>query len=95
MSVDDKNTKINNTGHKTHEVKIYPVYYKAIVSGDKTWELRKNDRDYKVGDYILLREYDKGKYTGHKTIRRISYVYKGTGQFGLSEGYCILSLKKT
>jgi len=42
----------------THELKILPQYFRELYRGNKTFELRKDDRDYQVGDYLVLREYD-------------------------------------
>lgn len=42
---------------KTHELKILPQYFKAVQNGSKTFELRKNDRRFKVGDTLILREW--------------------------------------
>lgn len=39
-----------------HELKILPEYYKAQVEGKKNFEIRKNDRDYKLGDKLVLQE---------------------------------------
>ena len=48
-----------------HELKIQSEYFVAVNNKTKTFEIRKNDRDFKVGDKILLREIDScGKYTG-------------------------------
>jgi|TARA_Y100000310_G_scaffold298310_1_gene332146 hypothetical protein len=44
---------------KTHELKTEPKYFGRLVSGDKTFEIRKNDRDFQVGDELILKEYDK------------------------------------
>ena len=41
-----------------HELKILPEYFKAQKAGKKNFEIRKNDRDYKVGDKLVLTEYD-------------------------------------
>lgn len=41
-----------------HELKILPEYFKAQKAGKKNFEIRKNDRDYKVGDKLVLKEYD-------------------------------------
>ena len=41
-----------------HVLKCWPQYYRAIESGEKTWEIRKNDRDYHVGDILHLRPWD-------------------------------------
>ncbi|BDU37170.1 DUF3850 domain-containing protein [Vibrio nigripulchritudo] len=37
-----------------HEIKIESPFFHAVLSGDKTFEIRKNDRDYKVGDTLVL-----------------------------------------
>jgi hypothetical protein len=61
---------------KTHELKTWPVFYKDIVNGTKTFEVRKNDRNFQLGDILLLREYDPDaeQYTGAKTERVITYI---------------------
>ena len=75
-----------------HNLKILPKYFEAVKSGEKTFELRKADRDYKVGDWLHLREWN-GEYTGRYCYRKIKYIYKGTGEYGLAEGYWILGIK--
>jgi hypothetical protein len=45
---------------KTHYLKTWPEYFQAIKSGEKKAELRLNDRDFKVGDELVLQEYDPG-----------------------------------
>ena len=39
-----------------HEVKIIPKYLNKIIKGKKSYEVRKNDRDYIAGDCIALNE---------------------------------------
>ena len=39
---------------KVHNLKIKPQYFKDVVSGIKTFEVRKNDRNFKVGDLMVL-----------------------------------------
>ena len=41
---------------KTHDVKLVSDFYDDSASGVKSFEIRKNDRDYQVGDYLNLRE---------------------------------------
>lgn len=63
-----------------HDLKCWPVYYRAIIGGSKTFEVRKGmDRLYKTGDYLDLREWDPEtkQYTGAHAVRRISYVMHG------------------
>lgn len=74
-----------------HELKIKPIYYDAVVNGEKRFEIRKDDRNFKVGDLIRLQEYDKD-YTGRDSLYEIIYKLND-GEFGLKKGYCILSIK--
>jgi hypothetical protein len=80
---------------KTHHLKTWPEYFKEISSGNKTFEVRKNDRDYQVGDILYLHEWLplQQEYTGGLEIFKISYILYG-GQFGIEEGVCVMSLKE-
>lgn len=80
-------------GHKTHEVKIAASYYGDIVSGKKKFELRKNDRGYKVGDSLKMLEFKDGKHTGRTIDADITYMLED--YTGLEEGYCILGVDVT
>lgn len=40
-----------------HAVKAYPEYYNGLATGDKTFEVRKNDRPYAVGDILAVNEF--------------------------------------
>jgi len=73
-----------------HAIKILPVYYDAVVSNIKHFELRKDDRDYQVGDYIVLKEWSNGEYTGRETGFKIEYILRNCPEYGLMDGYCIL-----
>ena len=82
-----------------HELKIWPEYFDDVESGEKTFEVRKNDRDFKVGDILLLREYCEGGYpektgcySGRETKKIITYIMQG-GQWGIPEGICIIGLQ--
>jgi len=71
-----------------HELKISPFYFNDVKSNIKTFEVRKNDRPFKLEDEILFKEfvprdyYDPGEeefYTGNICHRKITYILKGTG----------------
>lgn len=80
---------------KVHDLKCYPVPFSATWEGLKSWEIRMNDRDYKVGDRIDLREWDPK--TEHYTTRVLGgliiwMAHGGDGKFGIPEGYVIMSI---
>lgn len=80
---------------KVHELKIVPEYFRAVKEGKKTFEIRKNDRNFKVGEYIDLREYsgDKG-YTGNRLCLKIVYIIESDWfPQGLKDGYCVLGIE--
>lgn len=76
-----------------HELKILPGYFDAVKSGAKRFELRENDRNYKVGDAVIMREWN-GDYTGNEITATITYVLKDCPSYGLMNGYCILGIKE-
>ena len=45
---------------KIHELKILPQYFEKVLDGSKTFELRKDDRGYEVGDILILKEFNVG-----------------------------------
>ncbi len=62
---------------KTHHVKIKPEYLNAVIEGKKTFEIRYNDRDYKVGDRVRMSDGQRF------VVVRIEYVtdYKQTDDY--------------
>ena len=75
---------------KRHEIKIAAMYYDDVVSGRKRFELRKNDRGYKVGDALKMLEFTDGKFTGRTIDADIIYMLED--YTGLQENYCILGI---
>ena len=62
-----------------HELKIWPKYFRRVLDGAKTFEVRENDRDFQAGDTVVLREFNPefqgpAAYTGEKLIFKIGYV---------------------
>lgn len=57
-----------------HELKLHPKYFDDVKTGKKNFEVRYNDRGFKVGDILFLNEYDNGFYTGRILKRKITYV---------------------
>lgn len=74
-----------------HQIRLAKMYFDDVATGKKSFELRKNDRDYKVGHILELLEFDDGKYIG-RTIKA-EIVYMLEDYTGLTDGYCILGIK--
>ena len=81
---------------KLHVLKIKDEYLAEIYCGRKTFELRKDDRDYQVGDLIHFvdtngdevdtKEFNKGN------LYEITYILRNVPEYGLQDGYAILSI---
>lgn len=74
-----------------HELKIHPEWYETLISGVKTFEVRKDDRKPKfaVGDLLYMREFDGKKYTGRTVTVRVNFILRGKY---CKRGYCIMSV---
>lgn len=78
-----------------HELKVLPDWYSLSRNLAKNFEIRKNDRYFEVGDYIILtREPGNiGPVVFERLVRQITYVLRDC-EFpeGIAKGYCILGL---
>lgn len=94
------NTNILLTGVE-HEVKSWTNLYDPLVAGWKTADIRdKRDRNYRVGDMLIMRRYDfaNGVYTGEKARCLITHIISNDtpcamSSTGLDRNLCILSLR--
>ena len=78
---------------KTHELKTVQPHFDHVRSGVKRAEIRRDDRDFAVGDVLVLREYDPttDSYSGREVEARITHVLAGFE--GLAAGYVALSIE--
>lgn len=79
-----------------HELKTWPEYFEKIWSGHKTFEVRKNDRHFQEGEYVLLREWSVTEgYSGREVLTTITYVFRGGGSLnGLLPGFVVFSFEE-
>jgi hypothetical protein len=75
-----------------HELKCLPQFFGSVYSRTKNFEIRKNDRNFKFGDVLYLREWDPAtqQYTGPSCYRNV--IYMTDFPAGLREGYVVLGL---
>lgn len=59
-----------------HDLKTWPGVFHEVASGAKTFEIRYNDRNFQVGDLLLLREFDPEieDYSGYTMTVRVTYI---------------------
>lgn len=85
---------------RTHSLKTWPVYFEAVLSGEKTFEIRENDRSFQRGDVLHLQEWDPEvakevhvdgqpqPYTGRECRVRVTYVTT----FAQKKGFVVMAI---
>nr|WP_053434841.1 DUF3850 domain-containing protein [Sporosarcina globispora] len=75
---------------KRHELKILPEYYNEVYRGVKTFEIRKNDRDFKVGDTLVIKEYfpNSESFSGRFIEKKITYIT----DYAQNENYVVMAI---
>ena len=77
---------------KKHNLKTWPELFQYSMTGLKAFEIRLNDRDFRVGDILHLQEYEPSKsvYTGRSISRRVIFIMSDSPW--LPEGYVAMQL---
>lgn len=96
------------TADQVHHLKTWPGWFDDVASRSKEFEVRRDDRGFEPGDWLLLREWDPSDsgvprvyeprgYTGRQLIRRIRYVLRGQAAVGVGvqPGFCVLGLARS
>jgi len=74
-----------------HELKTWPQYFMPVWQGLKSFEIRYNDRNYQVGDSLILKEWNVVTgYSGREIHKRITYILGLSGWPKV--GYIIMAL---
>jgi hypothetical protein len=86
-----------------HVLKTLPPYFDAIERGEKTFEIRRDDRGFQKGDVLHLQEYNpkaqgltefersQRRYTGREILCDVLWILTG-GQFGIEPGYVVMAI---
>jgi len=75
--------------NQVHELKILNEYFEGVNEGLKTFEIRKNDRNFQVGDFLLLKEYTGEQFTGREILQQVTYMTN----YEQKEGYVVMSIQ--
>ncbi len=78
-----------------HKLKTNQEYLDAIRRGDKTFEIRRDDRGFEEGHILWLKGWNPQAetYTGDELKVDVSYILRDAPQFGLAEGFCLMGIK--
>ena len=79
---------------KIHQLKLNWEFCDAVLSGEKSFEIRFNDRGFQKGDFIEFMACCNGYKEEHNINNErfeITYVLNG---YGLKEDYVVLAIKK-
>lgn len=80
---------------RVHDLKIGPRWFADVLAGSKGFEVRRDDRDFHVGDRLRLREYADWEYTGREVTVPVDYIVRHDDfPEGIMPGYCILQIGK-
>lgn len=79
-----------------HRLKLRDEYYHAVKDGLKTWEFRKDDRGFKVGDELKLNHYSDryGENQNDYVKAVITYILGHEDFEMIPEGYVIMSIRR-
>ncbi|NLS84167.1 MAG: DUF3850 domain-containing protein [Ruminococcaceae bacterium] len=60
-----------------HELKTEQKYFESLTKGYKTFEVRVDDRDFQVGDFLALNEITEEKeHTGRCCLVEVTYILR-------------------
>lgn len=90
---------------RIHDLKTWPSHWRSVRDGTKTFEVRKNDRDFALGDVLRLRLWDpcSGSYVNERNfpcgedqspfvMAQIVFILSG-GRDGIPESHCVLGIR--
>jgi hypothetical protein len=84
----------------THVLKSWPAFFQPISTGQRTHELRRNDRGFATGDTLELHEYDptNQEFTGAKLSAKVTSMTDASQPCAVSDqalgpDFCIMSIR--
>lgn len=80
-----------------HELKVHPQFWEALKSNAKPFEVRRDDRKYRIGDQCVLKLYDPsvGFIACEPQKREITYILKHEDfPNGVPLGFVVLGFGK-
>ena len=87
---------------RVHYLKTWPAFFAAVEAGKKPFEIRKDDREFDVGDALILQYWDPAKatsnpsdgYSGEEIRGEVLYLLLADDcPGGLEEGFCVMGMR--
>lgn len=90
---------------RVHYLKTWPVFFDAVKGGKKTFEIRKDDREFDVGDILILQYWDpiiaakddnpSSGYNGKEIRGEVTYLLLSSdcSSIGLEPGFCAMQVQ--
>lgn len=79
----------------THNIKLDISFCDLVYEGVKTFEVRRNDRNYQIGDLICFQPvgllHQPVEHPVNDKIYEITYVLSG---WGIQEGFVVFAIKE-
>jgi len=80
-----------------HELKIWPEFFGDVLSGAKKYEVRVNDRGFKVGDELILQEWNPNTaaYSGKTCTAKVAHITHGSEVPGsaMRPNLCVMGIE--
>lgn len=78
-----------------HELKCHPKYFQRLATGQKNFEIRENDRNYQVGDRLIIKEYDPQiGWPDHGAYDVLVFDVTYIETYALVQGFVALGLRQ-
>lgn len=78
----------------THHIKLNIMYADAVLSGEKCFEIRYNDRGYQRGDLVKFTPVEDGLAVVHPVAREVFEITYLVHGYGLRGGWCAFGIQK-
>lgn len=81
-------------GRSIHRLKTWPRFYLDVVEGRKSFEWRRDDRGFEVGDRLILEEFDPAAdvYSGQSCAVLVTSILRGP-DFCVPDEFVVMSIR--
>lgn len=79
---------------RTFSLPLWPYFFDSIKTGVLTFLPWVYDRDFRIGDILILKETDEdGSFTGREIPVKVGFILIGE-RYGVAKGYCVMGIER-